>query len=382
MRIKGVNLGGWLLMEGYILGGRNIAESEFKSLFKKRYGKKELERFETLFRDTFIQEKDFKIIKEWGANCIRVPFHYRLIEKAPFKYDKKGFSYLEKVFRWAQDYDLKVILDLHAACGCQNEDWHSDSQGEALLWKKKIYQERTFRVWEEIVNRFKNRKPLLGYDILNEPVTEDLKVLVNFYKELIKRIKACDNKHIIFLEGNMWATQIDFLKPLLEENIYISIHVYQPIDFTFNFYPYLKYPGRIKNTLWNKSKLRRYLESYCRFAQKNKTEIFVGEFGINWRGGFWGEEKYLVDLLDVFEEFKFGYTWWTYKSIKTYTFPDGLLQYLKNSKYVKREGPYLGWENYLDFWDKEKEEIVSCWNTDNFLPNQNLINILKRYFKR
>lgn len=30
MLLKGVNLGNWLLMEGYISGGRNIAVREFK----------------------------------------------------------------------------------------------------------------------------------------------------------------------------------------------------------------------------------------------------------------------------------------------------------------------------------------------------------------
>ena len=34
-RLKGVNIGGWLLMEGYLLGGRNIPEQEFKDRFKK-----------------------------------------------------------------------------------------------------------------------------------------------------------------------------------------------------------------------------------------------------------------------------------------------------------------------------------------------------------
>ena len=29
-KLRGVNLGGWLLMEGYLLGGRNIPEREFK----------------------------------------------------------------------------------------------------------------------------------------------------------------------------------------------------------------------------------------------------------------------------------------------------------------------------------------------------------------
>ena len=37
--LKGVNLGGWLMMEGYMFGGRNTPEHEFRSSFEKAIGK-------------------------------------------------------------------------------------------------------------------------------------------------------------------------------------------------------------------------------------------------------------------------------------------------------------------------------------------------------
>ncbi|MCK9615502.1 MAG: hypothetical protein M0R48_08365, partial [Candidatus Omnitrophica bacterium] len=99
MRLKGVNLGSWLLMEGYILGGRNIAESIFKQNFKKTNGTAALCEFERLFRDNFIKEEDFKNIAQMGANCIRLPFNYRLIKT-------NGLSYLKKALMLADKYDI------------------------------------------------------------------------------------------------------------------------------------------------------------------------------------------------------------------------------------------------------------------------------------
>ncbi|OQX81239.1 MAG: hypothetical protein B6D56_03070 [Candidatus Omnitrophica bacterium 4484_70.1] len=380
--LRGVNLGGWLLMEGYILGGRNIPEKKFKALFKRKYKEEDLEEFERLFRNSFIQEDDFARIKEMGANCVRVPFHYRLLEEAPFRYTEEGFSYLKKALRWAKKYNLKVILDLHAACGSQNEDWHSDSVGFAYLWKKEVFRQRTYRLWEEIVSLFKDEEALFGYDILNEPVTKDIKTLLGFYKELIGRIKAIDKEHIIFVEGNLWATEIDFLESLLEEKVYISIHFYQPLDFTFNFVPYLKYPGKIGNILWNKDTLYQYILKYYKFAQRNRAKIFVGEFGVNWRENFFGEGIYLEDLLDIFEEFGFDYTYWTYKTVKNYIYPDGLFQYLGNQRYVRRESPSSGWESYLERWREEKYKIKRVWDTRNYTLIQGLYKILEKYFKR
>jgi aryl-phospho-beta-D-glucosidase BglC (GH1 family) len=92
MKIRGVNLGGWLMMEGYILHGRNIAEHTFKAKFKKIYGKKALREFEDLYRDTFITEEDFKNIAGLGATAIRLPFNHRIVAETPSIFKRDGFE--------------------------------------------------------------------------------------------------------------------------------------------------------------------------------------------------------------------------------------------------------------------------------------------------
>jgi len=380
MKLKGINLGSWLLMEGYILGGRNIAESIFKQNFKKANGAAALCEFERLFRDNFIKEEDFKNIAQMGANCIRLPFNYRLIVNNHLD----GLMYLKKAFNFANKYSLGIILDLHAAPGAQNCDWHSDSSGRAMFWEKEKFRKEALNIWDELVSKFKDEPSLIGFDIINEPVLEEksTNILAEFYKEAIKRIKAIDKKHTIFLEGSLWAQRIDFLKDLIEENVSISIHTYQPLDFTFNFVPFYKFPGEISNEHWDKEKLEKYLEPYFLFSKNNKVPIFVGEFGINWRGGFWGELNWLENILETFDKFGFSYTYWTYKAVSGYVSPDGLYQYIQNSKYVMREGPVYGWENYITNFKKEKNKIVDFWQTKNFTPNNTIISKLKEHFKK
>jgi len=382
MKIRGINLGGWLNMEGYILGGRNIAESLLKWEFKKIYGKKELKEFELFFRSNFIKENDFKNIAAMGANVVRLPFSYRLLEEKPFCYSKRGLAFLEDAFRWAEKYGISVILDLHAAPGAQNEDWHSDSTGKALFWEKAEYRKRACAIWEVVADRFKGQRSLLGYDILNEPVLgeKSTDILKHFYKEALKRIRAIDKQHIIFLEGDVWAQRIDYLADLIEDKVSISVHTYAPLEYTFNFRPFYNFPGKIGGAFWDKNKIYEYLNQYRVFSLKNKVRIFVGEFGINWRGGSWGELKWLENILAVFNEFGFDYTYWTYKAMANSVFPDGIYQYIDNSRYIMREGPLYGWENYLKCWNKEKKHIVDFWQTKNFSPNNEIIRTLKRSF--
>ena len=97
--LKGINFGGWLLMEGYILGGRNIPESEFKKNFSRIYGVEELKRFEHAFRKNFITHQDFMKVKKWGFNCVRIPFHYKIFEEKPFKYKDEGIKILDWIVK-------------------------------------------------------------------------------------------------------------------------------------------------------------------------------------------------------------------------------------------------------------------------------------------
>lgn len=379
--LRGLNLGGWLLMEGYLLGGSNIPESAFKSEFLKRWAREGLRELEDAFRKNFIQEYDIKNIRDLGANCMRIPFNFRLVEKRPYVYNAEGIAYLDKLTAWCSKYRIYCILDLHAACGSQNPDWHADSQGKALLWEDRGYRARTIKLWEFLVKRYKDERAICGYDLLNEPVLKrNTNLLRRFYKELIYAIRKIDKNHIIFLEGNLWAQDIKLLEGLKDENLSFSIHFYQPLDFVFNFQPYLSYPGKLQGQIWDKKRLRNNLKNYYKISKRCQVPIFVGELGVNLRcKDCFGELIWLRDTLDIFKEFRFHWTYWTYKAIATSIFPNGLYQYLDNPPWVNRQGPIFGWENLYRLWKKNKSKIISSWRTENFVINRSLSYLLRRF---
>ena len=79
IHLRGIALGGWLMLEGYMLGGENIAESIFKDTLKREAGDELAADFTFEFRNRFIPQNDFKIIKYLGFNCVRLRFNYRLL---------------------------------------------------------------------------------------------------------------------------------------------------------------------------------------------------------------------------------------------------------------------------------------------------------------
>ena len=374
LHLRGVNLGGWLMMEGYILHGRNFAGHIFKKEFVRANSQKELSRFSRDYRRNFITYHDIKQIKRMGANSIRIPFNYRLIQQ------DKEWDYLDNIIKCCRREGIYCILDLHAAPGAQNPDWHSDSDGRALFWKEKRLQKQYFAIWRRIARRYKGEATIAGYDVLNEPVPQNPKILPKFYARVIKEIRKVDKNHIIFLEAHSYGQKLKVLGKPEEKNIVYSIHVYQPINFTFNFQPYLRYPGVIDGQYWDKKRVYDYIAQYHKLAKKWQVPIFVGEFGINYRSPrYYGELRYLRDVLDCFRKFGFHWTYWSYKAVANGLYPNGIWQYLPNSPWIKREGPILGWENFYHLWKKQKRQIASSWKTEKFTENKYLSRLLSKY---
>ena len=87
----------------------------------------------------------------------------------------------------------------------------------------------TILIWEELARRYKDETIIIGYDILNEPVTptgygaSDLR---NFYDQIVPAIRAIDTNHILFIEGNYWATTFDELYPPFDNNMVYAFHKY------------------------------------------------------------------------------------------------------------------------------------------------------------
>lgn len=132
-------------------------------------------------------------------------------QRKRWKIYSETIKFLDRAIEWARQHRVYIILDLHGAAGSQNHDWHSDSMGEANLWKFKAHRHKTYELWEILADRYKDETMIAGYDVLNEAVLDDAGLLNEFYRETIKAIRRSDRRHILFIEGTHWAQNIDCL---------------------------------------------------------------------------------------------------------------------------------------------------------------------------
>lgn len=209
--IRGVNLGGWLIVEKWIT----------PALFDSFHGEDEYEFMKnsgapkriSKHRETFIRESDFKWLKKHHINLVRIPVGYWLFE--PIDGMSPTVSYLDKAIKWAEKYNIHVLVDLHGAQGSQNGKDHSGKVGGASWFKNSDYQNQTIELLRKIAQRYQSSPVLWGIELLNEPKAIPhyfglLRFYRRAYKELRKIIRPGtytifhDGFHAIAFSGALW----------------------------------------------------------------------------------------------------------------------------------------------------------------------------------
>ena len=318
-----------------------------------------------------------------GFISVRLPFHFGLIEESPYVYSREGLGYLDNALRWAKKNKIRVILDMHAVPGAQNHDWHSDSDGKAKFWTFPAFQKRAMALWEFLADRYKDEPAVAGYDILNESVVDPARahLLNKYYHGAIKAIRSSDRSHIIFLEGNRWGQDIACLDDFKDDNLALSFHFYEPLEFTFNFVPGLRYPLIGKTGRWDKAVMRRRIEETVAVARKRGRALWCGEFGVYSRDGLYGEDAWVKDILSLFKANDIHWSYWTWKAVKNFMFPDGINSYLPNDPWINRSGPLTGWETWHLHWKDKKKAMIASWKTEAFTENKAIVRALKSGLK-
>jgi len=325
--LRGIGLGGWLVPEGYQLHIPGFGSpSAIREKIQELIGEQETGEFYSHYRENYVNKKDIEKIALWGFNSIRIPFNYRLLspEDQPGMYLEQGFAVIDSLLNWCTQYQMYLILDMHCAPGGQNKDNISDSDGEeARLWTDEANQIRTIEIWKKIAERYKNEIWIGGYDIINEPVlpagvpATDLR---KFYMSVVQEIRKVDANHIVFIEGNWYATDFTSLTPPFDGNMVYSFHKY-----------------------WNENTTSS-IQSYLSLRNQYSVPLWLGESGEN-------SNTWFHDCVQLMEKNNIGWCWWTHKKVATITSP--------YSAVIPSE-----YQRILDYWNgmssrPSKEEAVA-----------------------
>ncbi len=251
--LHGVGLGGWMNMENFITGFPGN-EDAFRQVVHRALGKEKADFFFERYLEYFFTDEDARFISTLGLNLVRLPFNYHHFEDDmhPMEIREEGFQSLDRVIKICADHGIYTILDLHAAAGYQNQDWHSDNPSQqAFFWQHKHFQDRAVWLWEIIAARYKDNPWVAGYNPLNEPSDPTGDRLGTFYRRVFDAIRKIDPDHVIFLEGNRYSQDFSSLGPPLPNVVY-TLHNYPAPGFIDGG----NYPGISRGMHYNKMVLR------------------------------------------------------------------------------------------------------------------------------
>ncbi len=296
--LKGVGFGNWLLQEGYMMQTAAFANAQWQVRAKivDLIGEANTETFYETWRNNYVRKIDIDSLKSWGFNSVRLPFHYNLFatNTNPPVFLEKGFQIIDSLLSWCEANQIYLILDMHGAPGGQSNENISDyNPAYPSLWESESNKDLTVKVWRKIAERYKDKEWIGGYDLINEPKW-DLGTgnvpLRNLYIRLTDTIRAVDQNHILFIEGNWYATDFSGLTPPWDANLCYSFHKYWNTNNTGS----IQYLLDLRNT--------------------SNRPLWLGETGEN-------SNQWMTEMAELMKNNNIGWATWPHKKIKSISGP-------------------------------------------------------------
>lgn len=250
MKIKGVNLGNWLVLEKWMspsLFEGTTAEDEY--WLPRQLSKEVYEARIKVHRSEYITERDFVTIKSWGMTTVRIPVPYFIFgDREPFI---GCVEELDKAFCWAEKYGLQILIDLHTAPEGQNGSDNGGICGVCKWAQTPKEVEFVHTVLERLSQRYGKREGLWGIEVLNEPALESIWEFFDMQKRYppVDKEMADGSKGIPleFLQ-HFYLEAYDRMRKFLPEDKFFVIHDGFDLKVWKNFMQEEKYKNVILDT--------------------------------------------------------------------------------------------------------------------------------------
>ncbi len=311
---KGVNLGGWFLLEpgpATPLFDINLELNDEYS-FHQYLMKNNLTHILNNHRDKHYTEIDIIQIKEYGFNAVRIPFGHWIIYKplnSDYYYNNLSIIQLENAVKLCEKHGLDVILDLHGCPGGENEKGPSGRFNNN--WKPSDWNiEQTLEIIEKICLYFQKYNSIKGIQICNEPSEQiDKYYLIDYYDKACTLIRKYipESKWAIILSIFPDLRQLDIVDIwiqkylyLIHDNIVFDIHYYHTF---FRMYDY--YDQKLDNLL---------CEQHVYELHNNIPLSMVGEYSLarNQKYSITEMNDFFIKQIKTYNNTTHGYFFWNW----------------------------------------------------------------------
>lgn len=152
------------------------------------------------------EEKDFRLIREWGFNVVRLPMDYRCwISNGDWRsFDEATLKDIDQAVAWGRQHGIHVMLNFHRAPG-----YTVAKPAEKLdIFKDAEALEVCCLHWRTFARRYKGiPNANLTFDLMNEPANIDSASYARVAKALVAAIHAEDPERVVVSDGLDWGNK-------------------------------------------------------------------------------------------------------------------------------------------------------------------------------
>lgn len=374
-KIRGVNFGNWLVLEKWmspeLFDGIDAEDEIWMNRVMDQSCKEELLK---RHRETYITEKDVAYVARLGLNLIRLPVPFFVFgDRTPYS---GCIEYVDRLFEWAEKYDVQVLLDLHTVPDSQNGYDNGGITGVCKWCHSPKEVEFALTVLERLAERYKDRQGLYGIEVLNEPISwlvyktapstgkardkreaigssyVPLRFLKTFYREAYGRIRSIlpEEKVIVFHDGFRLGAWKDFFVRAGMKNVMLDTHIY--ISAMESFFPihvlpvYKVYVGYNKKLIRKAAKYTPVVVGEWNIVNKRALKKAASKQDVKKQMQICREEHRRIEELERNAwELSAGWIYWSYK---LHGRPD-------------KEEAWEDIRNTLDGWDLTRTILHGWW---------------------
>jgi len=286
---------------------------------------------------------------EFGFNFVRLLTSWVAIEPDRGRYDEDYINELAERVEWYTSRGMYVMIDMHQdvygaavggngappwACitdGAEPIDvsqfpWWVKNIDPAVIaaWKNfwsytehKYLQDHYIMAWQKIMERFRDNKFVIGYDLMNEPWGGDLikvflsgefekKLLTAFYARMIPELRKTEPDKYLFFEPTPAPVTFgapSYLKKIADSRTPGKL-VYAPHCYPYKLHEGQAYDQDSKDQLddWERERL-------LDVKKHGDIPLMCGEFGLS--PSVPGFDDYLTDIHEVFDRNRWNWTYWS-----------------------------------------------------------------------
>jgi endoglucanase len=240
VQLKGLNLGGWFIMEKWMCPLDSGSLPDTYSVITNldhRFGVAIEQSLIRTYQTNWITTADLNNITNAGFNCVRVPVwwgnFYSITNTTSTGWRSDAFAVLDWLVTNCASRGIYVVIDMHGVVGGQSTSDSTGQQNQNQYWTSSTDQGETAYLWTQIATHYKGNSAVAGYDLINEPFgNHDTTTAVVWpaYASLYTPVRAADPDHIIIMEGTFGSWNWSMLPaPSLYgwTNVVYSMHEYQ-----------------------------------------------------------------------------------------------------------------------------------------------------------